>query len=78
MAKISSAYLDYPELNVNLDNGHGIFIPLTSQANASRFAGVLTPKCEYNPRTDGTSVYWRDGASLTLEDIMGIVEGVGV
>ena len=72
MAKIRSAYLDYPQLTVNLDNGQDIFIPLGGNL---RLTNALSRDSEYKPRTDGACVYWRDGPRLSFEDIMGIVEG---
>jgi len=76
MAKITGAFMEVSErLNVNLDNGQDIFIPIATGPNAPRFAKILTRECEYTPRTDGTVVYWKGGPKLSLEDIMRIVEG---
>lgn len=78
MAKIISAYLDYPALTVNLDNGQDIFIFVTQEYNPLPFAKGLTPKSECKPRTDGTTLYWKDGTKLTLDEIMAVVEGSSI
>jgi len=76
MPKITGAFMEASErLSVNLDNGHVIFIPLASDTNATRFARVLTRKCEYNPHTDATGVYWRDGPRLSLDEIIEMING---
>jgi len=76
MPKITGAFMEASErLSVNLDNGHVIFIPLASDANAARFARVLMRECEHRPRTDATGVYWRDGPRLSFDEIMEMIKG---
>ncbi len=78
MAKIKDTFGDYDELCVNLDNEQDIFIPLSLVTHRASFAKFLAHECEYTPCTDGTAVYWKGGPKLTIEEIMGIVEGSGL
>ena len=60
-------------LNVDLDNGASIMFFLDSKANEPLFSDVVKNKCG-KPKTDGERVYWENGASLSLQDMMEILQ----
>ena len=59
---------------VQLNNGQGIFISLDSKADEPLFRDVVTGKCRGKPQTDGERVYWENGASLTVRDMIAILQ----
>jgi hypothetical protein len=70
MPTITDVFL-IDKLNVVFQSGQRVMLPIESEP----FRKVLAGECEWNPRTDGSSVYWRDGPRLSCEDIMRMVEG---
>ena len=60
-------------LIVNLDNGQTIMLLLDSKADEPLFNDVLMNKCG-KPQTDGKRIYWSNGASLSLRDMMKILQ----
>jgi hypothetical protein len=57
-------------LNVDFDNSAVILVYLDSKAGDPLFADIFSGKCETQPKTDGDRVYWETGASLTVPEIM--------
>lgn len=62
-------------LDVHLSNGQTILLSLRVVAEDPRFAEMYRDGRLFVPRTDGARVYWDQGPSLTLEEIMTLVEG---
>ena len=60
-------------LNVDLDNGSFFTVFLDSLVNEALFCDVVLNKCG-KPETDGSHVYWSNGASLSLQDMMDILQ----
>jgi hypothetical protein len=58
---------DPEEINVELDNGVVIALKLEPKLNDPKFAEIRELSL---PRTDGNRVYWVNGASLTVDEIM--------
>lgn len=54
-------------ISVGLENGSIIILELTPKLNDPLFAQI---KDLYRPRTDGSRVYWTNGASLTLDELL--------
>ena len=64
-------------LNVFLDNGESFYIGLDSKAGEPLFDDVICGRCG-EPETNGKNVYWRNGAGLTLPEMMEMVQkGLG-
>jgi hypothetical protein len=59
------------EIIITLDNGNVIMLTLKHKRNEPLFDEVVTE--HLTPQTDGGRVYWQNGASLTLEDIIEMV-----
>ena len=64
----------YQEIDIELDNHNLITINLASKQHDPLFAEVLSE--QFVPKTDGERVYWYNGASLTLDEIMAILRTV--
>ena len=60
-------------LNVDLTNGSYFSVFLDSLVNKPLFCDVILNKCG-KPKTDGERVYWKNGASLTIKDMLAILQ----
>ncbi len=75
MVRIKDVWLG-DTLNISLNNGHMVFIPIEQrEADDRRFREVLSGKCNSPPKTDGAHIYWSDGPHFSVEEIMRMVEG---
>ena len=61
-------------LNVHFQSGDGIIISLDSKVDAPLFRDVLNGKCRNSPQTDGERVYWENGASLSVKEMLAMLE----
>lgn len=59
-------------LVVYLKNGSTIGLLLDSKANEPLFSDVVMSWCG-KPKTDGECVYWENGASLTLDEMINML-----
>mgnify|MGYP001260805807 CR=1 FL=1 len=57
-------------ISVELENGSIILLELTPKLSDPLFAQIRELS---RPRTDGNRVYWANGASLTLDEILNIL-----
>lgn len=62
-------------LDIHFDNGHTVLLSLESRVNDPQFIELHNNGQLTRPKTDGLRVYWRNGPSLSLEDIMAITRG---
>jgi hypothetical protein len=62
---------DPEEIDIYLDNDNLITILLNCKRNEPLFAEIAEER--FIPKTDGKRVYWYNGASLTLEEIMAML-----
>jgi hypothetical protein len=72
--KIASVkpFEDEPEeIIIDLDNNNVIMLTLKPKRSEPLFNEVVTGRLI--PQTDGGRVYWQNGASLTLEEIIAMV-----
>jgi len=60
-------------LNVDLDNGASMIINLDSKANEPLFRDVVLNRCG-KPKTDGERVYWQNGASLSIQEMVEMLQ----
>jgi hypothetical protein len=60
-------------LYVRLNNDEDFLIPLDLLARKRLFSGVINGRCG-EPETDGISLYWKNGASLSLQDMFMILQ----
>ncbi|MCL1821109.1 MAG: hypothetical protein FWG36_10720 [Oscillospiraceae bacterium] len=60
-------------LIVDLDNGSSILLTLDSKADDPLFRDVVKGICG-KPQTDGERVYWENGASLTIQNMIEILQ----
>ena len=60
-------------LSVELNNGAYFCISLDSKADEPLFNDVVRGRCG-SPETDGERVYWKNGASLSIQDMMEILQ----
>jgi hypothetical protein len=69
-----TAELETPEdILVELDNGVVIVLSLVPMLDEPKFAEIRELSM---PRTDGGRVYWVNGASLTVAEIMKLLKSV--
>ena len=61
-------------LAIFLNNGQTILLSLKSKAEDINFSSMCKNNHFLNPETDGERIYWRDGPSLSFEEIMGMIE----
>ena len=59
------------ELIIDLDNGNVIMLTLKSKNNDPLFNEIIMGRL--TPQTDGDQIYWSNGASLTLEEIIAMI-----
>ena len=57
---------------VDFDNGAGISFLLDSLSSDPLFYTVMSGE-EERPTTDGKRIYWKNGAALTIPEMMSIV-----
>ena len=82
MLKIKSIWLDDARcdeygngivLNVYLNNETTIGFLLDSKMDEPLFRDIVMAKCS-KPKTDGEHVFWENGASLSLQDMIEIIQ----
>ena len=56
-------------LDVDFDNGEKIFVSLDTKINEPLFIDVVMGRCG-TPSTDGKCAYWKNGASLSIREMM--------
>jgi hypothetical protein len=63
-------------LGVNLMNGHNamLSLSLTPKAADPLIADIIAGRCNTKPKTDGERVYWENGASLTIDEIITMLQ----
>ena len=57
-------------LGVDFDNGHCVVLTLDPIMNEPLFADIVRGRWNTGPETDGECVFWANGASLTLDDVI--------
>ncbi len=62
-------------LDIHLYNGQTLLLSLKSKQNDPAFQRLYRDGELTCPRTDGDSIYWRDGTRLSFPEIMGMVRG---
>lgn len=62
-------------IDIHLDNGSNILLELAHKLKEPEFAILLEGDRLSCPKTDGARVYWRDGPSLSLDEIMEMALG---
>ena len=84
MSKIKSIWLDTgccdengmgAALTVDLENRASVMIYLDSKIGEPCFADILFGRYRDKPKTDGQRVFWDNGANLSLDEIMDILQG---
>ena len=61
-------------LYIQLHNGEGIMISLDSKVDEPLFRDVLNGNCKSEPQTDGERVYWENGASLSIQEMIAMLQ----
>jgi hypothetical protein len=61
-------------LDIQLESGHTILLDITPLLKDPRYAGLIRNDNILNPVTDGFTVRWHDGPSLSIEEIMEMVQ----
>ena len=61
-------------LNVDLNNGACMTFSLDSKIDDLHFADILHGRYRGEPKTDGGRVYWDNGASLSLDEMIAILQ----
>lgn len=62
---------DPNELAIQLDNGNSLLLNIAPKQNEPLFAEIRELAL---PKTDGSRVYWSNGASMTLDEIIKMVK----
>lgn len=57
-------------INVKLDNGVLLMLELTPKLHDPKFAEIQTL---HLPHTDGSRIYWTNGASMSLDELMALL-----
>jgi hypothetical protein len=61
-------------LDVDLDNGASVITYLDSKASEPLFCDIAMGKCLDQPKTDGERIYWENGANLSFQEIMDMLQ----
>lgn len=78
MVKITWASVDYEDslpifgaaVIIHLDNSQTIFFSLETKACDPEYIALRQEKRLFDVKTDGDSIYWRDGPRLSIGEIM--------
>jgi len=76
-SKITKVFInddDPEEIVIQLDNGNNILFKLKPKLNEPLFAEI---KELSQPKTDGERIYWYNGASIGITEIMEIIREEG-
>ena len=65
--------LDGDCFDIQLSNGHSIFLELGDRIGEPAFAKLIENRLFDRPRTDGKRLYWADGTSFTVAEIFAIL-----
>ncbi len=65
--------LDDDCFDITLSNGHTILLELGNRINEPIFAKLIERKQFYHPKTDGKQLYWIDGPSFTVAEILAML-----
>ena len=68
--KVSANLENLDEVDIELDNGISITLTITGKMSDPLFAQIKELSL---PKTDGDRVYWLNGASLTVDEIMAML-----
>jgi hypothetical protein len=69
---------DDDSFGVTLENGHSFFFTLGGLICEPVFAALIGSEEFLSPKTDGAWLYWRDGPSLSFDELMAAFEGDGL
>ena len=62
--------LDSQTLDIEFDNGHVLLLDLNTMRADPAISALLDSGDWCRPRTDGATVYWRDGPQLNIEQLI--------
>ncbi len=68
IAKVDS--LDGDCFDILLSNGHSIFLELGDRTGEPAFQRLIEQRLFDRPQTDGKRIYWVDGPSFTVAEIL--------
>lgn len=74
---VSVGALDGDTFGITLESGHTILLELGNRIREPAFAALVESGDFCKPRTDGKRIYWPGGASITLEEILGMLLSPG-
>lgn len=74
---VSVGALDGDSFGITLESGHTILLEFGSRIGEPAFAALVESGDFCKPRTDGKRIYWPGGASITLEEILGMLLSPG-
>jgi hypothetical protein len=69
---------DNDSFGVTLENGHSFIFALGGLIREPAVAALMESEEFFRPRTDGTRLFWRDGPSLSFDEIMTALGGGGL
>ena len=82
MAKITNVFAEIDNdsvfktvLNIYLGNEQVIIFSLESKARDPAYIAIYEDKRLFEPKTDGESVYWKNGPRIMFTEIMRELEG---
>ncbi|MEA5041087.1 MULTISPECIES: hypothetical protein [Oscillibacter] len=65
--------LDGDCFDIQLSNGHSIFLELGERINEPAFAKLIEQRLFDRPQTDGQRLYWVGGPSFTVAEIFSML-----
>lgn len=69
--------LDGDCFDVTLSNGHVILLDFSGRIKEPAFAALIERKLFDRPQTDGKRLYWIDGPSYTVAEILTMLASSG-
>ena len=71
MEKITNVIIgEEYQLTIQFDNNQSVTIDMKSKLYTARFSELRNKQLFYMVKTDGKLVYWPDGLSLSINEIM--------
>ncbi len=61
---------DGDSFGITLESGHTILLELGNKIRQPAFSALIQNGGFCKPRTDGRRIYWPDGTSITLEEVL--------
>jgi Protein of unknown function (DUF2442). len=75
MKIVRAAALDNHMLDIEFSSGSLVLLDLSAKMAEPDFFALETDGRLYHPKTDGSCIYWPNGPSISIAEIINILQG---